>query len=258
MRSMRVPALVLGIVLVASAGGVVWQEMRVARDAAGNQNTELQTAASNTETLLTEQFERAATVGLLLTRDSAYAQFFREPGSTQQKINQEIPLREKLINQLEYVQTLFPGAVSRSGFVDLTTNHEVVEVVDGQVSPPITLEKISEKSLPFVDHVRSLPAHWLYQSTPYYSTETNEWVIASAGTVSVGKEPAGLVYFETSLSSLRTLILERLGDSTIRAVTERNGLVVMDSRRLQTSATEFGVTDDDTFTDHIRSFGPAG
>ena len=258
MRSMRVPAFALGMVLVASAGGIAWQEMRTARDAASDQNTELRTAASNTETLLTEQFERAATVGLLLSRDAAYPQFFREPGTTQQKINKEISVREDLIDQLQYVQKLFPGAVARSGFVDLTTGQEVVEIVDGQVTTPIALEKISDESLPFVGRVESLPADWLYQSTPYYSKEINEWVIASAGTVMVGNKPAGMVYFETSLSSLRTLILERSGDSTIRAVTESNSLVVMDSRTLQTSATEFGVTTDDTFTDHIRSFGTSG
>ena len=47
-RSMRAPALVLGIVLVASAGGLAWQEIRVADDAASAQNTELSTAAANT------------------------------------------------------------------------------------------------------------------------------------------------------------------------------------------------------------------
>ena len=104
MRSMRVPAFALGMVLVASAGGIAWQEMRTARDAASDQNTELRTAASNTETLLTEQFERAATVGLLLSRDAAYAQFFREPGTTQQKINKEIPVREDLIDRMNLIE----------------------------------------------------------------------------------------------------------------------------------------------------------
>ena len=52
MRSMRVPALVLGVLLAASAGGVAWQEMRVASEAAGAQNTELRTAAAGTQTRL--------------------------------------------------------------------------------------------------------------------------------------------------------------------------------------------------------------
>ena len=76
-RSMRGPALVLGIVLVASAGGLAWQEIRVADDAASAQNTELSTAASNTETLLTEEFERAATVALLMARESGVPSLLR-------------------------------------------------------------------------------------------------------------------------------------------------------------------------------------
>ncbi|MEO8329558.1 MAG: methyl-accepting chemotaxis protein, partial [Candidatus Nanopelagicales bacterium] len=255
---MRVPALVLGIVLVASAGGIAWQQMRIAREDAGNQNTELQTAASNAETLLTEEFERSAAVALLLSHDHAYSRFLDSPGSTQAKIDREVPLREDLIDQLQYVQTLFPGAVARSGFVDLGTGQEIAEVVNGQVTTPITLENHADEKLPFVDHVKSLPADWVYQSTPYFSKETNQWVTANAGAVVVDGEKVGLIYFETALDSLRSLLLERQGESTMRAVTERDGLVTLDSRVAQTSETEFGVATDGTFTDHIRAFGSDG
>ena len=230
MKSLRVPALVLGVLLAAIAGGIAWQEMRVAGEAAAAQNTELRTAAANTQTLLTKQFERSATVALLLADDAHYADFLKAPGTTTQKINRDPKVRADITDQLQYVQTLFPGAVARSGFVDLRNGQEVVEIVSGQVTTPITLESNADRKLPFVDAVRNLPKGWVTQSLPYFSKETNQWVIANAAGIHRGGETVGLVYFETALDSIRAIILEREGNATIRVITQRNGLVTIDSR----------------------------
>ena len=258
MRSMRVPALVLGVVLAASACGLAWQEMRLARDAVSAQNTELRTAASDTETRLTGQFDRAASVALLLSQDAHYSDFFKLNGTTQQKINRDVPMRAAITDQLQYVQTLFPGAVARSGFVDLRSGQEIVEVVNGVVTTPIALQGNADVKLPFADSVRSLPNGYAYQSSPYFSKETNQWVIGNAAGVEVNGETVGLVYFETSLDSYRSLILQREGNSTIRAVTERDGLVTIDSRVSQASEKDFGNVSDTTFSDQIRTFGADG
>ena len=50
-RSMRGPALVLGIVVLSSAAGLTYQATKSASEAANTQNTELQTAAANAEVL---------------------------------------------------------------------------------------------------------------------------------------------------------------------------------------------------------------
>ena len=69
----------------------------------------------------------------------------------------------------------------------------------------------------------SLPSGWLYQSTPYFSEETNEWVIANGTSVVVDGETRGVLYFELRLEALRAQVLEREGDATMRAITARNG-----------------------------------
>ena len=257
-RSMRGPALVLGSVLVASACGLAWQEIRVADEAAAAQNTELSTAASNTQTLLTEEFDRAATLALLLAENPAYARFFEITGSTQQKVEREIAVRDRLTDQLRYIQTLFPGAVLRSGFVDLESGREIAEVVNGAETFPLALEGNANEKLAFAPDVKMLPLGWAYQSTPYFSKESQQWVIANAVGIPNGNEVGGLVYFETSTDSLRQLLLQREGDATIRAVTEKAGETELDSRFSQLSEGEFGVVDDDTFTDKIRTFGENG
>ena len=83
MRSMRGPALVLGIVLLSSAAGLTYQATQSASEAASNQSAELQTAAANAEVLLSKQFERAGAIGLFTAQDDIFREFFKEPGSTQ-------------------------------------------------------------------------------------------------------------------------------------------------------------------------------
>ena len=258
MRSMRVPALVLGALLVASFVGLSWQEMRVAREEVSSQNTELQSAAATTETLLTEQFERSGAFALVTAADSKYLSYLERPGSNQQKFDQDLPVRDHIVDDLQYIQKLFPGAVPRSGFVDLRTGEEVAEVVRGNVTPPLALDPKAADKLPFLGAARSLAVGWVYQSSPFFSKETNEWVIANAATIAQGDEKVGLVYFETSLSSLRAMVLEREGNAVMRAVSERSGMVAIDSRYSQASETDFGVTSDKTFSGHVADFGQSG
>jgi methyl-accepting chemotaxis protein len=255
---MRVPALVLGVVLLSSAAGLTWTATQAASDAASAQNTELRTAAENTEVLLTEEFERAGAIGLLAAQDSVFREFFLTPGSTESKVLRDVPSRQAIVEQLIYQQSLFPGSIARSGLVDADSGQEIAEVVNELPSPPITLEPNADRKLPFFSDVMALPPGWLYQSTPYFSKETSEWVIANGTTVMVGGDKRGVLYFELTMSALRSKMLEREGDATMRAVTERNGLVAIDSRIMQVSATEFGQTEDQTFTGNIRDFGQSG
>jgi methyl-accepting chemotaxis protein len=255
---MRVPALVLGVLMLSSAAGLAYQATRTASDSASAQNTELQTAAANTEVLLTAQFEQAGAIGLLTAQDEVFVDFFKAPGSTATKVAADDQSRQGIVDLLAYQQTLFPGSIARSGYVDTKSGQEIAEVVNGLPSPPITLESGADKNLPFFADVMSLPTGWLYQSSPYFSKETNEWVIANGTTVMFDGDKRGLMYFETRLDALRGDVLARDGNATMRAVTERTGLVVIDSRSTQVSATDFGQTEDQTFTGEIRSFGTSG
>ncbi len=258
MRSMRGPALVLGLVLLSSTAGLTWQATQAARDAASDQNTELRTAAANTEVLLTEEFERAGAIGLLTAQNAVLADFFREPGSTKQKVADDGATRQEIDELLTYIQTLFPGSVARSGYVDAVTGQEIAEVVNGSPSPPIILESGADQSLTFFGDVTSLPAGWIFQTTPYFSEETNEWVIANGTSVVVGGEKRGVLYFELRLEALRAQVLEREGDAVMRAIGARTGMTAIDSRMSQVDEKTFGQTDDTTFVGATSSFGNAG
>ena len=258
MRSMRGPALVLGIVLLSSAAGLAYQATKSASEAGNTQNTELQTAAANAEVLLSKQLERAGAIGLLTAQDDIFRDFFKDPGSTRQKVAADGRSRQEIVDLLAYVQTLFPGSVARSGYVDARTGEEIAEVVNGSASPPITLEPNADVRLPFFEDVLSLPPDWLYQSKPYFSSETNEWVLANGTTVVVNGKKRGVLYYELRLDALRAGLLEREGNATMRAVTQRTALVAIDSRISQISETDFGQSEDLTFESAIDSFGPSG
>ncbi|MEO8108162.1 MAG: methyl-accepting chemotaxis protein, partial [Actinomycetes bacterium] len=258
MRSMRGPALVLGLVLLSSAVGVTYQATQSANEAASTQNTELQTAAANAEVLLSKQFERAGAIGLLTAQDDIFKDFFKEPGSTQQKVAADGKTRQEIVDLLAYIQTLFPGSVARSGYADAQTGEEIAEVVNGAQSPTVTLEPNADVKLPFFQSVLLLPTDWLYQSKPYFSPETNEWVMANGTAIVVNGKKRGVLYYELRLDALRAGLLEREGDATMRAVTQRTALVAIDSRISQTSETDFGQSDDLTFESAMASFDASG
>ena len=258
MRSMRVPALMLGVVMLSSAIGLTYQATKSASEAANNQNTELRTAAANSEVLVAKQFERAGAIGLLTAQDGIFGDFFKEPGTTAQKVSDDGKVRQQIVDLLAYIQTLFPGSVARSGFVDAKTGQEIAEVVNGLPSPPVTLEANADVKLPFFQNVLALPPEWLYQSKPYYSHETSEWVMANGTAIMVNGEKRGVFYYELRLDAIRSTLLEREGNATMRAVTQHTAFVAIDSRNAQVSESDFGQSDDHTFTGAISSFGSSG
>jgi methyl-accepting chemotaxis protein len=258
MRSMRVPALLMGVVLLSSAAAISWTATRAAADSARDQDTELTTAAANTEVLVTEQFERAGSSALLAAQDEIYRQFYRAPGSVRAKVDADSAIRQGIDDRLRYQQTLFPGAVSRSGVIDIASGQEVAEVVNGTPSPVAILDPNADRHLPFFDRTTSLPRGWVFQSTPFFSKETDEWVVANATTVSVGGKQQAVLYFELTISALRSTVLEREGDAVMRAVSDRTGLVAIDSRMTQVSPTSFGQAGDSTFTGNVGEFGTSG
>ncbi|MFL6288795.1 MAG: methyl-accepting chemotaxis protein [Actinomycetes bacterium] len=252
------PALLVGTLLLSTAVGMTWTATRTASDAATAQDTGLKTAAANTEVIVTEEFERAGAIALLAAQDEIYQQFFMAPGSTAMKVAHDTVARQGIDERLMYQQGLFPGSVSRSGLIDMATGQEIAEVVNGAPSPVAILDAHADKHLPFFAPVTSMPAGWVYQSTPYFSKVTDEWVIANATTVTVGANERAVLYFELTMNAMRSKFLEREGNATMRAVSDHTGLTVIDSRISQTAQDSFGQTDDKTFTGNIQEFGNEG
>ncbi|MFZ0322821.1 MAG: methyl-accepting chemotaxis protein [Actinomycetes bacterium] len=257
MRSMRVPALVLGVTLLASACGIAATSVQNADQKASEQNTELITAARNTETMITQQFERAASINLLMAKNPAYAEFFQAKGTNDAKINQDIAPLAEARSQLAYVQTLFPGAVGESCFIDARTGQELARVVNGKPAFPAALSKDESQSA-FFGPTTKLPVGFVYQSQPYLSADTNEWVLGNATLIPVDGKKLGLVHFEMRLESLQLLAADQAQNMVIRSVDALTGRVVMDSRSLQVAGSELGDTNDTTFFEPVKTWNSSG
>ena len=257
MPSMRVPALVLGCALAASGVGLAVVQVQRADTAVAEQGTQLTTAARGLQVQISQQLERAASMGLLIAQNPAYKDFFLAKGTDAQKVADNVHELRDVQGQLKYLQTLFPGAVGESSFIDLDNGQQLARVVDGEVSTTSQLrDDMSAAS--YVKAAKKLPPGYVYQSTPYLSRATNEWVIGNAVTIPVTWYPRGVVQFDLRLSALQQLAGKLPDGVTIRAIDTGTGRVLMDSRHPIGLGGPLGVPGDTTFTDAIRSWAVSG
>ena len=82
--------------------------------------------------------------------------------------------------------------------------------------------------------------------------------MANGTAIMVNGEKRGVFYYELRLDAIRSTLLEREGNATMRAVTQHTAFVAIDSRNAQVSESDFGQSDDHTFTGAISSFGTSG
>jgi methyl-accepting chemotaxis protein len=245
--SLRVPALLAGGALLAASGTLAWFNAHSADQRHSEQDQVLRTAAQQGAVLTSQQFERAVAADLQLAATPAFRRFYLSPGSTIDKIGANIQQLRDADAEMAYVENLFPGAVSEACFIDVTNGHEIGRVVLGQVAPAKDLSP-DESQNPFFAPTKAQPRGTVYQSTPYLSMDTHEWVIGNATNVYVHGHRQALVHFETSVDSIRTEALLQASDSTLRMVDADTGAVVIDSRYQQPKGGTLGLPNDTTFT----------
>ena len=198
MRSMRVPALVLGVLMLSTAAG-----LDLPGDADGQRRSQ---QPEHRAADRRSQHRGAADRTVRACRGDRPADCpgrrLRRllPGSrsTSAKVEADVAQRQDIVDLLVYQQTLFPG-LGRS--IGLCRCQEWSG--DRRGRQRRALRRRSRwragptRSLPFFADVLSLPSGWLYQSNPYFSEETNEWVVANGTAVMVDGDKRGLFYFET-------------------------------------------------------------
>ena len=93
----------------------------------------------------------------------------------------------------------------------------------------------------FFDRAFQLPYDKVYQSAPYRSESTGEWVIANAAKVNIGPgvSPA-IVTFEITLESIRLAVYSDNPDQQVRVVDLLDGRVVIDSTHPQDVSAPLG------------------
>ncbi len=244
---LRVPALVVGGALLAASGTLAWFNGHFADQRHAEQDQVLTTAAEQGAVLTSQRFERAVSADLQLAATPAFRRFYLAPGTRMQKIDRNIQQIRDANAEMAYVENLFPGAVSEACFIDITNAHENGRVVQGKIAPAKDLSP-DESGNPFYKPTQAEPRGTVFQSKPYLSMDTNEWVIGNATNIYVHGHKQALVHFEISVDSIRTEALLPASDSTLRVVDADTGAVVIDTRYQQPNGGTLGRPSDNTFT----------
>ena len=147
-------------------------------------------------------FARGRTIALLMSSNPSFGDFYAQPGSRTEKIAAQGPTIDRVHRALSYLETLYPGQIGEVCFID-ASGVENARVVRGTKALPSELSDESKNAFFKPSFEERLGG--VYQSPPYVSPDTNEWVIGTTTPISgPSGAVAGIVHFELTIDSFRT------------------------------------------------------
>ena len=223
MQRFRAALLALGLVtLLTGLGSGV-----LAAKAAEEHDHDLRLEGASGVTALDDYAERARAVALLASHSAAFANFYRDPDAREALITGETgdaDLMPRVIIALKDLGTLFPDSIASASFIDRSGAENARVVGNTPVQPD---ELVADRrDAVFFDRAFELPYDQVYQSAPYRSESTDEWVVANAAKVNIGPgvSPA-IVDFEVTLESFRLAFYSDNPDDQVRVVDLLDGRV---------------------------------
>jgi diguanylate cyclase (GGDEF)-like protein len=138
----------------------------------------------------------------------------------------------RVITALTDLENLFPDSIASASFID-RSGAENARVVGKSVMKPDELAADRSDAV-FFDRAFQLPYDKVYQSAPYRSESTGDWVVANAAKVNIGPgvSPA-IVSFEIKMESIRLAAYSDNPAQQVRIVDLLDGRVVVDSKHPQ-------------------------
>ncbi|MGZ4613202.1 MAG: HD domain-containing phosphohydrolase [Kineosporiaceae bacterium] len=241
-RGVAAAALLLALCLLPAGMGAAMGQRSQARAA---QDAGLAHTAQEQAEVLSDYFQRAQALTLLAARNSAFREFYEQPGSRVAKMRGDARLMDKINDGLGYLETLFPGSIGEACFID-RSGAEVARTVRG-VRAILSGLSADESHNPFFAPTFALPIGSVYQARPYVSPDTEEWVISNSTPLDTpgGSKPA-IIHFEVTLESFRAAAA-RTGQYTIDVVDAQTGHVIFDSRYPQVVGGPLGQPGDTRF-----------
>ncbi len=157
--------------------------------------------ASSEAGALAEYFDRARSLNLLLSHDTAFRQF--APGALPESGPSVTSASAEAGAAMAYLEELYPGRISEACLID-STGTEIARVVRGQVAPAHELSTEEAEAPFFLPTMRAAEGE-VHQAAPYLSPDTDQWVISNSTPMiaAPATEPWGLVHFEVTLDSFR-------------------------------------------------------
>lgn len=176
-----------------------------------------------------DYFGRSRALTQILAKNPSFGEFYSAPGPRAAKIRAEIRSVRGANEALAYLESLFPGSIGEACFID-AAGPENARAVKGRIEPVKNLSP-DETGASFFAPTFALRPGQVYQSQPYLSPDTNEWVIANSAPIELtGRSTPAIVHFEVTLESLRKAAAALSKDLDVLVVDARTGKAVIDTR----------------------------
>jgi diguanylate cyclase (GGDEF)-like protein len=223
----RAALLALGLLAVTAGVGMGVLAERTGEDL----DHRLRLAGASRVAALDDYAERARAVTLVASHSAAFVNFYRAPGTREERIrgaSGDADLMHRVHTALSDLGLLFHEDIAAAGFIDRSGAENAV-VVRGDEKEADELSSDAGDAV-FFDRAFELLYDKVYQTAPYRSAATGEWVIAFAAKVNIGAgvSPA-VVYFEVTVESFRLASYSEDPQHRVRVVDLLDGRVVIDS-----------------------------
>jgi diguanylate cyclase (GGDEF)-like protein len=191
---------------------------------------------------------RGRTITLIMAHNAAFRGFYLEPGSRASKLRPGSTYIDGANDALVYLESLFPRQIGELCFID-RSGSENARVVHGKRAPVSDLSP-DEADNPFFRPTFALRPGQVFQSRPYVSPDTHDWVIGNATPIPLGpaRRSVAIVHYELSVESFRRQLRAENGDRyAVSVVDARTGGVIIDGSRPQKVGAPLGVPTDRRF-----------
>jgi diguanylate cyclase (GGDEF)-like protein len=208
---------------------------------------------------LDASLSRARTVTLIMAHNAAFRGFYLEPGSRASKLRRGSTYINGANDALLYLESLFPSQIGELCFID-RSGSENARVVHGKKAPVSDLSS-NEADNPFFRPTFALRPGQVFQSQPYVSPDTHDWVIGNATPIPLGprRSSVAIVHYELSVESIRRqLRTDDRHNYEVSLVDARTGRVIIDGSRPQKIGAPLGAPGDRRFAAVARHAPRAG
>jgi diguanylate cyclase (GGDEF)-like protein len=235
-RGAPLATMIVAVLLIPASVGFGYAQ-HVRAQAALEQH--LRAVAEGHAVFLSDEFERARGLALLMAHNPAFRDFYTAPGSREEKIEEQAPSAQRVNEALAFLNRLDPLSIGEAAFVDVS-GAENARVVRGLYVPPNELAR-NVGTAPYFEPALARPPGQVYQTEPYLSPNTTEWVISYATKMpSPDSRQHAIIEFAVGVESLRRSMASLAQDTRVRIVDAPTGRVVIDTERAQQIGGDLG------------------
>jgi methyl-accepting chemotaxis protein len=176
-------------------------------------------------------FSQARTNVLLLAQNPSFRDFYANGTGRVPTIAAGGRQMTRINDALGYLETLYPNSIGEACFID-QSGAENARVVRGKRAPVDDLSP-DETGTTFFTPAIATKRGEVFQSAPYVSPDTNEWVISNSTPIGTGAANQAIVHFEVTLESFRQAAQRASGRHHVQVIDTQTGTLILDSNVAQ-------------------------